>query len=305
MVANRWYGSRVRTPNERRRCGLIVLLSWALSACGPGAPAEPPESVGSGTGGKVAESSSSGSSSTGGEGSSSTAAEPCGEVVEGDVTVSAPADAEALANVREIEGVLRISGWERESFIGHFPCLERVGNLRILDSSSLLTLSGLERLRMVEYGISIARNASLTSLDGLSSVEGVGGLFVASNPALARIDLPAAVELHWIEIGGCAFDPDTALESTNGITTLDGFESLESVGRVVVSGQAELESLPAIRRLLDAGAQGGEVIIQHNPNLPIEEVDDLRSRSWEQWSFYSCGNLGEGEDARCFCINGS
>lgn len=156
---------------------------------------------------------------------------------------------------------------------------------------------------MAEYGIGIARNASLTSLEGLSSVEGVG-LSVRSNPVLAKIDLPAAVELHWIEIGGCAFEPDTALESTNGITTLDGFESLESFGHIVVSGQAELESLPAIRRLLDAGAQGGEVIIQHNPNLPIEEVDDLRSRSWER-SFYSCGNLGEGEDASCFCINGS
>ncbi|MGH1346907.1 MAG: hypothetical protein ACRBN8_35390 [Nannocystales bacterium] len=216
--------------------------------------------------------------------------------------VNGATDTSVFENVQRIEGSLRIRGWGGDSLEGLFPCLEEIssGSLLVADTSALATLRGLEALRVVEGGVAFYRNAKLTSLEGLEGLEETASMTAASNPVLVDIDLPALRQLAKLDIGLCAFDSNTALSGTNGLVSLGGFLSLESLGGVGVSGQTELVALPLLYRLVEDGAVLGTLNVQHNPGLPVEEAEGLREFVDEQ-GFQSCGNLGESEENQCSC----
>jgi len=284
------------------RIGAATSAILALVACRP-TPNMPAEGGGTGGGGETSrETTSSGFATGSGEESSTTEVAECSEVFEGVAELSGVTDTSAFENVQRIEGSLRIRGWAGDSLEGLFPCLEEVtsGSLLVADTANLASLRGLEALRVVEGGVAFYRNAKLTSLEGLEGLEETGSMTVASNPVLADIDLPALRQLGHLDLGLCAFDSKTAQSGTNGLVSLGGFLSLESLGGVGVSGQADLVALPLLYRLVEKDAALGTLSIQHNPSLPVEEVDGLREFVDEP-GFQSCNNLGESEENRCSC----
>ena len=282
----------------RRRC-LFVCVAFG---CGP--EVRPSEEGVSGTGGpsgsEGGESVSSGAAS-----SSSTGVEACSVVMAEWVEVSDPASAEAYENVRSFEGGLRISEWPNETLGDSFPCIEEVGylGLEVYDSDSLRSLEGMENLRsVVGAGIIIGGNSKLRTLRGLDGVEDVVYLEVFRNEELLDISLPAIQHLPRLTLGACIIEGTDALEFSNGLEDVGGFDSLQTIGRIIVSGQANLRSISAIQRIVEEGNARliGPVTFQHNPMLPIGALDDIQASVSEAF-FESCQNLNEDPESTCFC----
>jgi len=283
----------------------VAIVCLAFAAFGCGRDVRTPEQGGSGTSGPLG-SQDSGADSTGGGSSPSTGVEACSVVMTDFVEVSDPASAAAYVNVRRFEGGLAIRDWPDETLGDSFPCLEEIGylGLGIYDSDSLRSLEGLETLRSIDgAGIHIGGNSRLRTLRGLDGLEETRFLDVFRNGELLEVGLPAIQDLPRMTLGACLVEGQDALEFSNGLEDIGGFESLQTLGELVVSGQANLRSISSIQRITDNGKGRvvGPVTFQHNPMLPMEELAGVQAGLSEGSSFFSCGNLNEDATNACFC----
>jgi len=148
------------------------------------------------------------------------------------------ADLEALRGVTEIEGALRIT--DKATDLSPLACLARVGGDLELDA------------------------ASLTSLDGLGSLEAVGGKVTFRDlPLLTSLgDLGSLREIVWLEI-----DHDASLTDLRGLDELTLVQS-----DITLSNNDALTSLRGLEAL---SRVGGNVVIMDNPALPTCETDRL------------------------------
>lgn len=156
-------------------------------------------------------------------------------------------------------------------------------NLAISNNDQLQSLNGLSNLTTIDLGgFFITRNTILPNLDGLSSLNSIGGRFLVNhNPALANID--ALMTLA--SVGGqlqIAFNH--ALENVDGLSglnsigsfleikinyalqNLDGLAALASVaGDFIISDNLDLTDCCGIHDLINTpGAITGNVIIFSN-----------------------------------------
>lgn len=156
---------------------------------------------------------------------------------------------------------LAISGEDIED-LGPLQGLVRVGSenshgLNITDNPSLTSLEGLESLETV-YGIlSVTQNPSITSLTGLSGLEYISQrLIVANNENLTSLQgLGPDLTLQWLlRIAG-----NPKLTTLSGLSELD-FGSWPNIEIVSSHGLLNLQGLPAFERL-------GAVVVWGNDKL--------------------------------------
>ncbi len=225
------------------------------------------------------------------------------EVVLGDVEVINQRDADDLAGVREITGNLLISS-SVSIDLQPLRGLEVVGAGLYLDDTPWLTdLSFLRRLQTVGHelwihdmdaltdlsalrdlqgvgGLSIIRNASLTSLEGLQGITSTtGGVFLGDNDALASLEglsnlAHVGGDLELLVPGASTLDGLTSLRSVGGslsvaestlLTELDPLSGLQSVGGYL---QIEAnEALSDIAGLYGLEQVGDMAIFRDNPAL--------------------------------------
>lgn len=187
---------------------------------------------------------------------------------------STPEDFAALECVVEITGDLVIDGIDRTD-LDFLWALQRVGqNLRISNNAALASVTGLVYLTHVGGTLTIANNAldSLSGLESLTSATRIELLGPAGDYAsLHGLDSLTSVSESLI-IGTCACEPDEGdcsgdfgLES---LISLDGLESLVSVGRLEIWGNRMLADVDALVGLGEAQT----VVVADNPAVSDEDV---------------------------------
>jgi hypothetical protein len=287
-----------------------------VAACGPSTPT-PDESQSSG--GTLAESSTtvdvtsegtevgpttegsvSDSTSSASESDSTTDFVACPDIHEGDLIVDDSTDLESVRTIRAITGSLSVtnfSGTELQSL----GCLRTVdGDVNIYDNPNLATLSGLAQLGSIGLGLNVSRNPMLTSLDGVGHIESLPSVSLWSNASLAQMGLNNVEQIITLSIGSpCTTDdqPDPAYDNPN-LTAIDGLEDLRSLGDVQIGSQSGLVSLSRLHDLAGRGFIPNHSFINHNSNLPYEQVELLEDLGAE---VDSCGSLGEPVSHVCYC----
>lgn len=204
---------------------------------------------------------------------------------EGDFTVSDTISATALEGYTALSGTLNVSG--EVSSLAALGCLAHVSELGIGGTSNLQDVRGLENLIEVDGDVIVSEgacaggdqtksppgphygpNSSLLSLQGLSSLERVGGdLVVGCNPSLENIGdlgkletvggdlslrgspLPNLLGLdHLLSVGG-----SLDIRFNEALTSLEGLENLQAVAGLEIQGNWELTSLDALQSLITIG----------------------------------------------------
>lgn len=187
---------------------------------------------------------------------------------------STPADFAALECVVEVTGDLVIDGIDSTNL--HFlESLRRVGqNLRISNNAALSSMIGLDNLTQVGGTLTIVNNAldSLSGLESLTSATRIELLGPAGDYAsLHGLDNLSSVSESLI-IGTCACAPDEGDCSEDfgleRLVSLDGLESLVSVGRLEIWGNRVLADVDALVGLGEAQA----VVVADNPAVSDEDV---------------------------------
>jgi hypothetical protein len=187
-----------------------------------------------------------------------------------------------LTSLRGLEGLVSVGDSLVDTGIRVSP-LENPSNksqhviegLIVTDNPALASLQGLDSLQFVGGGFSLIFNEALTSLDHLGSLNRVrGSVDVIANPVLAG--LTGLLQLEriegYLEVGGnplisslrglerlSIVEADLIVWFNDGLTSLDGLQGLETVG--------------------------GPLTIDRNPQLPQEQVlafvESLIARGYE------------------------
>jgi hypothetical protein len=95
----------------------------------------------------------------------------------------------------------------------------------------------------------------------------VGALQLSLLPTL--VDITALRGLRLVE------DEGLRIWDTRALRSLDGLESLERVGQLIITGNTELEGLDGLAALRRVD---GDVTIHSNARLTREEIDALLAR---------------------------
>jgi hypothetical protein len=121
-------------------------------------------------------------------------------------------------------------------------------------------------LRRIDVALAITETP-ITDLHGLEQLESVGALQLSLLPTL--VDITALRGLRLVE------DEGLRIWDTRALRSLDGLESLERVGQLIITGNTELESLDGLAALRRVD---GDVTIHSNARLTREEIDALLAR---------------------------
>ncbi len=290
-----------------------LFLPACLLACGPSTAAEP--SGGGGQSDSAAEPKldvpQGGASSSGGDG--------CTEVFEGDIEVNDESDFEWLRTVREIGGVLTIAELTGRSDLEFLGCLERVQGILVRDTQSLLSFEGLGRLRMIDGELAVRGNASLESLRGLDSLEGIGQVWIRDNPELSRLEIESPTDIGYFRLGWYECDgygPDaTAIPRGDNpkLTGLDGLGRIDPSSGIdfVIEGQSGFESTQTIVDVvsrLDIGVDNNfpSTSFHLNPKLSRAEIEAVFEAKGSSLEDSTPGVVCENrdDDNKCPCKGG-
>ena len=163
------------------------------------------------------------------------------EPLDGDGNVVEAADMAALCPCYpSISGTLRIRNLEDSADLSGLSCIEQTGGLVISDNESLSSLDGLESLQLVEGSVSIQENTLLSDISGLGGLTEIDeALIVEDNPVLP--DLSGLASLATVS-GGLTLTANTSL-------THIGLSALEEIGKVSISSCEGLEEINALTSL--------------------------------------------------------
>ena len=207
----------------------------------------------------------------------------CDKVYTGDLILQTQADVNAYAGYCKIDGDLYIGVLPDTDIIDLSPLqtLQEVKGTLLIDSTEIQSLHGLENLKTV-YGLKISYNNNLTSLDKLSSFEGIdpeneegGGVEISSNSALANLkglEHLTVVYRLWISSGtmidlsgleGLKEVKMLYIGRNNALKTLHGLENLKTIGLLELDGNSNLESLSVFSTILSINS----IYIKSSPKI--------------------------------------
>ena len=278
----------------------MILTLGIYTACGPSGGGQQGESSSDTSGAIVETTSSDGPVATASDaGTSGTTSPECADIYEGDLSINDETDLSALAQTGQVTGYVIVASTDFVD-LTFLSCLREVGGLlRVRSNDSLESLTGLERLEIVEE-IWITGNDKLVDISALGSVKTVEELNIWGNLELSELGFDG-LETAWrIQLGECGDDPsETPRDYVPALTEINGFANLTSVTTFRVAGQTELVSLG---RLHEIGAAGGVeyVGIYNNHKLPYAEVEQL-----EQQSGVDVGACGCVDDPEPLCSESS
>jgi hypothetical protein len=146
-----------------------------------------------------------------------------------------------------------------------FSKLSSVGEGVSVSNCGITNLDGLAGLTTIGRFLTIARNPSLSSIDGLAEVTSVAQISFSDNDALTNIDA----------LSGVVSVEDLRIESNNALSNVDGLTNLTSVERALrIRGNDTLHDLVALANLTHIG---GDLEISGNNSLM--SLDGLASLS--------------------------
>lgn len=196
------------------------------------------------------------------------------EMPPGNPHVQAPASCADSASDRKWYGDFTITDWTDRENLSAFDC---VTGILTIDSSSIATLRGLERLRAIDGGIVVEDAPALASFEGLSHLRYLGGLVLSSpdTPSLGPLldELPEIhgdvvvdrdARLSWLYLGGVEHVHGSLILRCNSLQHLDGLSRLREVDgdvTVLAEGLRQLDGLRNVRRI------GGSLEARSLPNL--------------------------------------
>lgn len=244
----------------------------------------------------------------------------CVEQVDGDLAFFGTGwDQKQFASLRRVTGSVRLQWFAcHPSFL---RCLESVGSLiieepdgcldnltgldrlttiestlRVSDAPGLVSLVGLESLKVGPQRVEILRNSSLSSLQGLAlpsdltaislldlpsatdlallaPVKNIGALTLSRLPLVSDLkDVSQLTTAARFEIGVC---PGVAPEGLDALQSLSGLDSLEEVSTFVIAGNDSLMSLQGAPMLKNIQ----EVVIVENGNLSQSSISEFLSQN--------------------------
>ncbi len=238
---------------------IVVALSAAPLACGPGGPGATSEADGEPTstseGAPATDDSAASTTSAGPETSDSSADastsagtedEPCALppqcerplIHRGALEILPETDTAALACVVEVQGSVTIRGHERAATVADLRRLSRVtGALSLVENDGADVLGALACLREVGLQLSVSDNGpGVKDLSGLTRLEQLGSLRVNDNEGLTGLDgLDSLKTVSALRVSG-----NTAL------TSLSGLAGIESADSLYVGGNPALVELGAL-----------------------------------------------------------
>jgi hypothetical protein len=152
----------------------------------------------------------------------------------------------ALSGLVSVGGTLSIGDNPVLASLDGLEALKSVGAISIGGNPSLTSLSGISALVTgnVPWSLGLS-GSSLTHLDDLSGLTGVGGsLIIGDNDALANLDgLSALTTVGW----------NLSISGNDALSNLDGLSSLTSVGGYFrVKGNTALTNLDGLSALREA-----------------------------------------------------
>ncbi|MFD2571790.1 putative Ig domain-containing protein [Spirosoma soli] len=177
----------------------------------------------------------------------------------GGVTLSTQAEVNAFpAGCPNLPGTLTISGADITNLNSLSALTSVEGQLRILNNTSLTSVSGLSALRQVGTSLIIQNNAVLPNLSGLQSLTSVEGLLtIRDNAALTSISSLSALR----QVGA-----SLTIQNNAVLPNLSGLQSLTSVQNLLtIQDNAALTSISSLSALRQVGAS---LRIQNNAVLP-------------------------------------
>jgi hypothetical protein len=177
--------------------------------------------------------------------------------IEGDLIVEdngGPFAIDGLDGVQTVGGKVWIVGNEYLTGISGLGGLTSIGNdLRIGGNPIMGVIDGLGALETVGGELTIDTNEGLAEITGLANLREAAYLSVGGSPELHTFDLPSLYSASGISIGGAA------------LQSIDGFNELQEVSNITLSGFPVLFSLAGFGALTD---MDGILTIEDTEVLP-------------------------------------
>ena len=155
--------------------------------------------------------------------------------------------------------------------------LRQANVLRIKDNPQLRTLSGLDRVQVLQH-LEVDNNPMLGDVSGLGRTDTVARVTIQKNPQL--VTLEGLRSLREVGAGGLAIIDNSGLddlgdfetleriegplrvEANSGLLSLQTFRRIESIGELRVTGNSGLRSLR-----INVVSVAGDISITDNPDL--------------------------------------
>jgi hypothetical protein len=177
-------------------------------------------------------------------------------------TVTDQININAHLNMQSLHGLegLRSVNTLRLSYLT-MPDLEPLSGLDSISGffaiaySNLGSLHGLENLVSIGRAFTIVGVPTLTSLDGLSSLNHAGSIDLQDNASLADVAMPALQSTGMIRIA-----------NNDALTNISGLPSLTSVANLEITGNATLASLEGFSNVTTMSGESG-LVLNDNPQL--------------------------------------
>lgn len=191
-----------------------------------------------------------------------------------------------LSSVTQLGGPFAVNRTGLGSLDGAPAITEIAGDLSISENPALVSLAGLETLATVTGSVGIRNNAALGSFEGLESLTTVGESFVGfpTGAPMSTEGLESLVSVGLdLDLAGTGLG--TAADG-NGPSTLVGLSSLTHVGRDLsvenLTGLETLDGLQSMRTI------GGALTIQATTVRDVSALHDLETVGGDvlvKWNF--------------------
>lgn len=193
----------------------------------------------------------------------------------GDVDIFSTADAEAIAGITRVVGIVSISGTDYS--LEPLKCLRKIDQGYIGDNMRT-ELHGLEALEEVVGELEIGGNDDLPDFTGLSGLKKVGHLWIRQNDGIVslaglenltevgRLSLvwnPELVDLT--ALAGLTAIPDLSITRNDKLTSLAGLDHVEQVtDRVIIEDNDLLATCDIAALVAGIDDRQGELCIRDN-----------------------------------------
>jgi len=144
-----------------------------------------------------------------------------------------------------------------------FSQITRIGDvLKIEEMDSLTNLSGLENLTFAR-SISINDNEILSDISALNSLDSVEHLWIRNNPLVADLSHFATIK---------KIKHSLSIYELDSITTLHGFENVETIGNIAISNNEALTDITALSNLTKSSRL---IVFDNDALLSLEGLQNI------------------------------
>ncbi len=172
-----------------------------------------------------------------------------------EIVLTSRQDVEKLRGLTRIRDVLRVehlraSALPEADQLRDFAALSElteVGGLIVADTDTVVSLKGLEKLKVIDGNLDIRENVALTDADALAGLVNVRGMLAIGNAqTLVSVTKPDGTKVRSL-----------LPKASNGVLKRLPFDSLVTAGSISIQRNEQLESVtfPALREIVKLGKE--------------------------------------------------